>query len=228
MRPIYTGTIKPNPPKADGRLNAPAAVRNLKPILAVLTYLMPQTGHAVEIASGTGQHCAAFGVAFPNVQWQPTDVMPERLASIDAWAEAAGAHNVAPAVVLNVEQPEWPFSAGSANVLILVNLLHLISDTAAEAVFLGASRLLAPNGRFFIYGPFLRNGGFASNGDESFHASLRQLDRDIGYKDADDIAKIAARYDISVLERRALPANNLMFAFEKQSTGKSSAASQLR
>jgi hypothetical protein len=120
---------------------------------------------------------------------------------------------------LNVEQPEWPFAAGSANALILVNLLHLISDTAAEAVFLGASRLLAPNGRFFVYGPFLRDGDFASNGDASFHASLRQQDRDIGYKDAEDIAKMAARYDINVLERRDMPANNLMFAFEKRSNG---------
>lgn len=219
MRPIYTGTIKPSPPEADGRLNTPAAARNLEPILAVLTDHMPQTGHAVEIASGTGQHCAAFEAAFPNIQWQPTDVVPERLASIDAWAEAAGARNMAPAVALNVEQPEWPFAAGSANVLILVNLLHLISDTAAEAVFLGASRLLAPNGRFFVYGPFLRDGGFASNDDASFHASLRQQDREIGYKDAEDIAKIAAQYNMKVLERRDMPANNLMFTFEKQSNG---------
>ena len=222
MRPIYTGTIKPTPPEADGRLNAPAAARNLEPILAVLTDYMPQAGHAVEIASGTGQHCAAFAAAFPNVQWQPTDVVPERLASIDAWAEAArarnGASNMAPAIPLNVEQPEWPLAAGSINVVILVNLLHLISDTAAEAVFLGVSRLLAPGGRFFVYGPFLREGKFASESDASFHASLRQQDQDIGYKDADDVANIAARYDLAVLERRNMPANNLMFAFKKLST----------
>ena len=176
MRPIYTGTIKPSPPEADGRLNAPTAARNLKPILAMLTDHMPPAGHAVEIASGTGQHCSAFAAAFPNVQWQPTDVAPERLASIDAWAETTGATNMAPVIALNVEHPEWPVAAGSANVLMLVNLLHLVSESAAEAVFKGASRLLAPSGRFFVYGPFLRDGAFVSESDASFHDSLRQQD----------------------------------------------------
>ena len=219
MRPIYIGTIKPSPPEADGRLNATAAARNLEPILAVLRDHMPKSGKAVEIASGTGQHCAAFAEAFPNVHWQPTDVVPERLASIDAWAQTAGTNNLASATSLNVEAPEWPFAAGSANVLILVNLLHLISDSAADAVFRGANRILASGGRFFVYGPFLRDGAFASEGDASFHASLRQQDQDIGYKDADGVVKLAANQGLSVIERRDMPANNLMFAFEKRSDG---------
>jgi SAM-dependent methyltransferase len=219
MRPIYTGTIKPTPPEADGRLNAPAAIRNLEPILALLRDHMPAAGHAVEIASGTGQHCAAFAEAFPGLKWQPTDVVPERLASIDAWAEVAGVANMAPAATLNVEQAEWPFAGGSANVLMLVNLLHLVSDSAAEAVFKGAKRLLAPGGRFFVYGPFLRDGEFVSESDASFHDSLRQQDQAIGYKDADGITQLAGSFGFVLLERRDMPANNLMFAFEKQPGG---------
>lgn len=215
MRPTYTGTIKPAPPEPDGRLSAPAAARNLAPILAVLQDHMPAEGRAVEIASGTGQHCAAFAEAFPRIHWQPTDVAPERLASIDAWADASGRQNIARAVPLNVEQTDWPFEDGSAQVLFLANLLHLVSEGAAEAVVRGGAKLLAPDGRYFIYGPFLRSGSFASDGDASFHASLRQQDPAIGYKDVDQVAEFAGRYGLEILDRRDMPANNLMFVLGK-------------
>ncbi|MCO5112158.1 MAG: class I SAM-dependent methyltransferase, partial [Burkholderiaceae bacterium] len=36
--------------------HSPAAERNRQPILQVLQALLPATGHALEVASGTGQH----------------------------------------------------------------------------------------------------------------------------------------------------------------------------
>jgi cyclopropane fatty-acyl-phospholipid synthase-like methyltransferase len=188
----------------------------LEPILEVLRTHMPDAGCALEIASGTGQHCAAFSEAFPAVQWQPTDVEPERLSSINAWAAASGVANMRPAVQLNVEQAEWPFAAGSADVIMLVNLLHLISDSAADATFKGAARMLAAGGQFFFYGPFLRDGAFASEGDASFHASLRQQDPAIGYKDVTDIARLADAHGFDLIKRRDMPANNLMFTLERR------------
>lgn len=215
MPPIYTGTIKPMPPAADGRLSAPSAARNLEPILGVLRDYMPASGQAVEIASGTGQHCAAFAEAFPDVRWQPTDVELDRLASIDGWSVAAGLQNMAPAVALNVEQAEWPFGEGSADVMILVNMLHLVSASAAASAFAGAASLIRPGGRFFVYGPFRRDGAFVSESDESFHDSLVLQNSTIGYKDMNDIAALAKQSGFSVLERREMPANNLMFAMKK-------------
>lgn len=215
MPQIYTGTIKPTPPDAEGRLSAPSAARNLAPILGVLRDYMPTAGQAIEIASGTGQHCAAFAAAFPSVAWQPTDVEPDRLASINAWASAAGAPNMAPALALNVEQAEWPFAPDSADAMVLVNMLHLVSASAAAAAFAGAGRVTKPGGKFFVYGPFLRDGAFASDSDQSFHNSLVQQNAAIGYKDMNDIAAMAQQSGFTVLERRDMPANNLMFAMEK-------------
>ena len=44
---------------------SPAAERNQGPILAQLLALLPPTGTALEIASGTGQHAAHFAAALP-------------------------------------------------------------------------------------------------------------------------------------------------------------------
>ena len=70
----HAGNIQPTEAAPDGRLNAPSAARNLAPILSVLRRNLPGQGRAVELASGTGQHMAAFAEAFPGIHWTPTDV----------------------------------------------------------------------------------------------------------------------------------------------------------
>ncbi|MEO5658518.1 MAG: DUF938 domain-containing protein, partial [Polaromonas sp.] len=44
---------------------SPAADRNKQPILDVLRELLPESGNALEIASGTGQHVAWFAASLP-------------------------------------------------------------------------------------------------------------------------------------------------------------------
>ena len=81
----------------NGRLNAPAAVRNAEAIVQMLRDVAPATGHALEIASGTGQHIVQLAAALPELIWQPSDIDPARLASIAAWADDAPLPNAAPA-----------------------------------------------------------------------------------------------------------------------------------
>lgn len=69
----------------DPRCFAPAVARNRDPILAVLRQLLPARGLVLEVASGTGEHCAHFATALPGLTFQPTEPEAEGRASCDAW-----------------------------------------------------------------------------------------------------------------------------------------------
>ena len=69
----------------DGRLTAPTFLRNSPPMIATLApYFLNKTGPVLEIGAGTGQHAAAFALAFPNLTWWPSD--PDELHRISAIA----------------------------------------------------------------------------------------------------------------------------------------------
>ena len=46
---------------------------------------LPASGLVLEIASGTGEHAVSFRRTFPDLDWQPSDIHPDALASIAAW-----------------------------------------------------------------------------------------------------------------------------------------------
>ena len=83
------------PPLSDARRFAPATARNRAPILAVLERVLPARGLVLEIASGTGEHAAAFAAALPALEFQPSDADPDALASIEAWRRHSGAEEPA-------------------------------------------------------------------------------------------------------------------------------------
>ena len=68
------------------RLSSPAAERNRQPILEVLRRVLPPSGRALEIASGSGQHVSWFARHLPAWNWQPTEYAAESLTSIAAWS----------------------------------------------------------------------------------------------------------------------------------------------
>jgi hypothetical protein len=215
-RKTHTGNIQPTEASPDGRLNAPSAARNLAPILTVLRSHLPAAGCAIEFASGTGQHIAAFAEAFPGIHWTPTDVEPERLVSIEAWRAASGLPNLAAPLHLNVGDPEWPFTPASMDAALTINLLHLVSSATVESLFAGAATLLKPGGLCIIYGPFMRDGQFVSEGDRSFHTTLQGMDSAIGYKDKAWVEECAAARGLHAKEWVQMPANNLMLVAIKE------------
>lgn len=197
---------------SDGRMSAPAAVRNAPVIVAALEALLPATGRVLEIAAGTGEHAVALARACPGLDWQPTDVDTARLASIDAWRAVEGVANMRVAAFLDATTPDW--TVAPVDVVYLANLFHLLPEAAAANVIRGAARALAPGGTFFAYGPFRTGGGFRSESDAAFHARLVGSDPAIGYKDLEWIEAVAAE---AGLTRRALiemPANNLIVALQ--------------
>ncbi|WP_414898343.1 DUF938 domain-containing protein [Rhodovulum sp. YEN HP10] len=202
-------------PGTDGRLSAPSARRNAEAICAVLERVAPARGRALELASGTGEHAVRLAARLPGLIWQPTEIDPWRRASIDAWAADAARPNLRPALELDACQPGWGAARAGQDLIFASNILHLVSDAEARTLIEEAARALAPGGVLALYGPFLRDDGFASPGDAAFHASLIAQDPDIGYK---PVAWIAARGGAAGLTLEAqisMPANNLTIIFRQ-------------
>ena len=195
-------------PVAGGRRDAPSAERNLAPILSVLERVLSSRGAALEIASGTGQHSAAFARRFPATQWQPTDADPANIASITAWTD--GIDNVLPARVLDACTPGWAQAMGPQTSVHLTNLLHLISAPEASTLLIEVSRALAPGGVFCLYGPFKQGGALVSDGDRRFDAALRGQDPAIGYKDVAWVHERLVTAGFAAPQHIEMPASNLM------------------
>jgi SAM-dependent methyltransferase len=197
----------------DGRLSAPAAVRNASAIVAALADWLPASGRALEIAAGTGEHAVALARANPGLDWQPTDIDPARLASIDAWRAAEGVKNMRVAVVLDATTPDW--TVEPVRVVYLANLMHLLPEIGATNVVRGAARALEAGGQFCVYGPFRLGGTFRSEGDAAFHARLTAAEPSIGYKDFEWIETVAAKAGLNRVALIEMPANNLVAIFKK-------------
>ncbi len=202
-------------PCNDGRLSAPAAGRNAGPIVDLVMENAPEEGHALEIASGTGQHIVKLAAATPELTWQPSDIDPLRIASIETWSRDKILANLKTPVLLDATQVGWSSEHANQNFILLVNLIHLISVSEARTIIGEISLALLPGGRSIIYGPFKRDGKLTTPGDESFHQSLKEADPEIGYKNDTwmiDQFKIAG---LALLEVEQMPANNLAFVLEK-------------
>lgn len=200
--------------QVDGaRMVAPAAERNMAALCDLLAQVAPHQGRALELASGTGQHVSAFAARLPGLRWQPTEVDAQRRASIDAYCEALD--TVAPAQELNATRPGWGADWAGQDLVVLINLLHLISTPEAATLITEAASALAPGGRLVIYGPFMRAGELTSEGDERFHAALTAQDPEIGYKDDFDIIDRMQDAGLEMAEVVEMPANNLALIAEK-------------
>jgi SAM-dependent methyltransferase len=200
-------------PAPTGGLHAAATERNRGPILEVLRTVLPPAGLVLEIASGTGQHAAFFAPAFPALRWQPSDTSERLLESIRAWSAASGAPNLAPPVLLDVEQEPWPVA--HADAILNINMIHISPWSAAEALFRGAARRLPPSGVLFLYGPFKRGGQHTADSNQRFDERLRNEDPRWGVRDADDVQALASSVGFGAAEVVPMPANNLSLVFRR-------------
>lgn len=194
-----------------GKLMAPSAARNADAICAVLGDIAPTHGRALELASGTGQHAVALARALPGLDWQPSEIDAARRASIDARVAEAGLPNLAPAIDLDATAPGWGAVQAGQDLIVVVNLLHLISEPEARVLITEAADALAPGGMLAIYGPFLRDGEATSEGDAGFDASLRAQDPEIGFKDDWDVIDWIHESGMDLVQVFEMPANNMSF-----------------
>ena len=197
--------------------HSPAAQRNQDHILAQLRVLLPATGTALEIASGTGQHAAHFAAALPGWRWQPTDLTDERFTSIAGWALDARAHNVLQPLRLDVLAATWPTDGphlgATFDLIYCANMLHIAPWACCPGLMQGAARHLTPGGQLVTYGPYLEDGVPTSPGNLRFDESLRAEDASWGIRRLEDVAAVAAAAGLVLQQRIEMPANNLLLVW---------------
>jgi SAM-dependent methyltransferase len=196
----------------DPRRVAPAAARNRDPILAVLRGVLPARGLVLEVASGTGEHCAHFAAALPGLEWQPTDLDDDNRASIDAWC--AGLPHVRPALALDATASAWPVPRADA--VVCINMIHIAPWAATPGLLHGAARLVPAGAPLVLYGPFRRAGVPTAPSNEEFDASLRARDPAWGLRALEDVGAEAVAAGFGPPEVVEMPANNLTVVFRRR------------
>lgn len=191
----------------EARHSASAAERNKEPILAVVARLLPPSGLAVEIASGTGQHVVHFAAALPRWTWQPTELDPQMRRSIAGWVAEAKLPNVLPPLSLDVCESDWPVERADA--VLCINMIHISPWQATECLMTGCESLLRPGGILFLYGPYRRFGRHTAASNEAFDAGLRLRDPRWGVRDLEAVVETAEGHGLGLLEVVEMPANNL-------------------
>lgn len=194
---------------------SPSAERNKQPILDVLQDLLPERGNALEIASGTGQHVVWFARHLPHWTWQPTDVHRGALYNIDVRAGEAELDNVHAPIQLDVLTPEWPVGEDRFDLVLCINMLHIAPWASCAALMRGCARYLAPGGLLVTYGPYFEDEVPPAAGNLAFDASLREHDPSWGIRRREDVEQTAASAGLALQARHALPANNLLLVFAR-------------
>ena len=197
----------------DGRCLAGSADRNKGPILEVLAGVLPERGLVLEIGSGTGQHITHFARAFPQLDWQPSDVDAEMRRSISAWIRQERLAKVREPIVLDVQSLPWPVAAAEA--IVCINVLHVAAWATTQALFEGAREVLRPGACLFLYGPYRRKGRHTASSNERFDAELRAFDPEWGVRDLERVTEVAALAGFARTEVVDMPANNLSVVFRK-------------
>ena len=191
--------------------HAPATARNSGPLAEVLAEELPDRGLVLEVASGSGEHAVFLARQFPALEWQPSDVDPEALASVEAWAAEAAVANLRPAIALDAAQANWPIAAADA--VLCVNMVHISPWSAAVGLFTGAGRILTSGAPLMLYGPFIEPGRETAPSNLAFDQSLKQRNSEWGLRNTADLDALASFSGLVRTARHAMPANNLVLVY---------------
>lgn len=204
----------------DHRLHSPTFERNAPPIIAVLSaYMLGRTGNILEIGAGTGQHAAAFTLAFPTLTWIASDPFVEHIESIVAWQAALGIAGPPP-VTLDATE-DWAETPAIQALRPLAgiyagNVTHISPWDVTEGLLAGAGKALSEGGRLFLYGPFRDGTEFFGEGNRQFDADLRADDPDWGLRDMAHIEALGRAHGLRAEARHAMPANNHILVLARQ------------
>ncbi len=199
----------------DGRRFSPSTGRNKDIVRETFLRLMPRAGCVLEIASGTGEHGAHITAGAPDLEWTYSDIDPASQASQAAWAQHVEHDRLLGPLTVDTAQSEWGAAEQAWNSLFCANMIHIAPFDAAIGLIAGAGRLLAPDGRLMLYGPFAQSGDIAPS-NARFSEDLKRRDPSWGVRDLElEIVPLAIAAGLQLAEIVDMPANNLSVIFEK-------------
>ena len=218
-----SGTEKPIALEAreiapDGRKFSPSVGRNRDVIGRVFAETMPHAGEILEIASGTGEHGAHMVSTLPSLHWTYSDIDDASRSSQMGWQAHLKSTRLKGPLFLDTRAKHWGAAeqAGAWAGLFCANMIHIAPIQAAEGLFAGAGRLLAPEGRLMLYGPFARAGEIHES-NAQFDASLKRRDSEWGVRDLDlELLPLAGAAGLVLHTIIDMPANNHSVIFSRQ------------
>jgi hypothetical protein len=193
--------------------------RNRAAILDVLKRHFSRARRVLEIGSGTGQHAVYFAPSLRNAEWQTSDV-EAALPGIRIWLDDARLPNLPPPLALDVNGP-WPVRAPDEryDAAFTANTLHIISWPEVHRLFVGLKDVLTADAWLAVYGPFNYNGAFTSESNRAFDESLKRQSQTSGIRDFEAVNALAASIGFELIADHAMPANNRMPVWRRNSRG---------
>lgn len=206
-----------------------AAERNKVPIAEAfaprLRACAPTGGVVVELACGTGQHCAHLSRELPDFVFVPTDLDDT---AFDAVRHHVGTSpNVRAPIVVDACDAQWServkrvietdtFDGDkSVAAVLVVNMTHIAPWSATLGALAGAALIARRGGLLFVYGPFKRDGEHTSEGNAVFDESLRRQNDEWGYRDIEAVIAEAEKVGFERAEIVPMPANNFALAMTR-------------
>ena len=132
---------------------------------SVFKDLFPQTGDALEVASGAGLHINYFAPHFPQLRFQPSDY-DLKVFDNDQGANAMQRDNanVADPIEIDLIREEtWPDPKDRLyDAIFVINIFQVAPLSIASGLAQLAARLLKNDGILAIYGPFKVDGSYTT------------------------------------------------------------------
>jgi len=164
---------------------------------------------------------AAFAKKWKGITFQPTDLMPDAVLSINAYTKDL--ENVLPAAAVDITEDalSWDIetlSEGSLDLVFNANMIHISPYATTEGIMRNSAYLLREGGHLIMYGPYNVDGKFTHPNNEKFDTSLRSRDPSWGIRDVGQVSKTAEENGLSFVEKVDMPANNFIVVFSKKTS----------
>jgi hypothetical protein len=96
-------------------------------------------------------------------------------------------------------------------------MVHISPWAATLGMMAGAARILPDQGALILYGPYFEADVVSAPSNLAFDENLKSRNEAWGIRHLDDVRQAARHEGLDLVDRKEMPANNLMLLFRKRS-----------